>query len=255
MAEGRFAGAVSDAPLIRVEQLHRHFVMGDQVVHAVDGIVTTVDAGEFLAVMGPSGSGKSTLLHLIGGLDRPTGGEIWVDGREIVGLDENALAAYRRREIGFIFQSYFLVPTMTALQNVIFPMIFAQVPAAERAPRARRLLTWVGLEDRMAHRPTELSGGQQQRVAIARALANDPKIILADEPTGNLDTESGAVIMQLLARLNREEGRTIVIVSHDPSITAYATRTLHLLDGRLRDEGTGPRAAPAVRWHEEFGNE
>jgi putative ABC transport system ATP-binding protein len=251
MADVTSEGAVQAAPLIRIEELHRDFVMGDQVVHAVNGITTEAAAGEFLAVMGPSGSGKSTLLYLIGGLDRPTGGEIWVNGREIVRLDENELAAYRRREIGFIFQSYFLVPTMTALQNVQFPMIFAQVPAAEREPRAQQLLTQVGLEDRMNHRPTELSGGQQQRVAIARALANDPKIILADEPTGNLDTESGAVIMDLLAQLNREEGRTIVIVSHDPSITVYATRTLHLLDGRLRD-GTeaGSRAAVAPRQDE-----
>lgn len=243
MADVTSEGAGRDAPQIRIEELHRDFVMGDQVVHAVNGITTEVAAGEFLAVMGPSGSGKSTLLYLIGGLDRPTGGEIWVHGREIAGLDENELAAYRRREIGFIFQSYFLVPTMTALQNVQFPMIFAQVPAAEREPRAQQLLAQVGLADRMNHRPTELSGGQQQRVAIARALANDPKIILADEPTGNLDTESGAVIMDLLAQLNREEGRTIVIVSHDPSITVYATRTLHLLDGRLRDGIEADRSA------------
>ncbi len=222
-------------PLIRIEDLHRDFQMGDQTVRAVAGVTASVEAGEFLAVMGPSGSGKSTLLYLLGGLDRPTAGEIWVEGREIVGLDENALAEYRRREIGFVFQSFFLIPTMTALQNVIFPMIFAQVPSAEREPRARRLLDQVGLGDRVGHKPTELSGGQQQRVAIARALVNDPKIILADEPTGNLDTESGAVIMQLLARLNQEEGRTIITVSHDPAVSSYATRALHLLDGRLLD--------------------
>jgi putative ABC transport system ATP-binding protein len=144
--------AVPTDVLIRVEDLHRDFVMGDQVVWAVNGITTTVEAGEFLAVMGPSGSGKSTLLYLVGGLDRPTGGEIWVGGREIVGLDENALADYRRREIGFVFQSYFLVPTMTALQNVAFPMIFAHVSAAERESRARNLLTWVGLADRLRKR-------------------------------------------------------------------------------------------------------
>ena len=222
-------------PLIRIDDLHREFVMGDQTVHAVDGITAYVEAGEFLAVMGPSGSGKSTLLYLLGGLDRPTAGEIWVDGREIVGLDENALADYRRREIGFVFQSFFLVPTMTALQNVIFPMIFAQVPVSEREPRALDLLDRVGLADRVGHKPTELSGGQQQRVAFARALANNPKIILADEPTGNLDTETGGSIMQLLSELNREEGRTVVAVTHDPSVTDYASRSLYLLDGSLHD--------------------
>ncbi len=222
-------------PLILIKDLHREFTMGDQVVHAVDGITASLDAGEFLAVMGPSGSGKSTLLYLLGGLDRATSGEIWVNGREIVGLDENALADYRRSEIGFVFQSFFLIPTMTALQNVIFPMVFAQVPVAEREPRALTLLERVGLGDRVRHRPTELSGGQQQRVAIARALALNPRIILADEPTGNLDTRTGAEIMQLLVQLNQDEGRTIVAVSHDPSITDYATRSLHLLDGRLTD--------------------
>jgi putative ABC transport system ATP-binding protein len=219
--------------VIRTEALSREFVMGDQTVHAVDGVTTSVEAGEFLAVMGPSGSGKSTLLYLLGGLDRPTGGRIWVDDLEIAALDENALADYRRRKIGFIFQSFYLVPTMTALQNVEFPMIFAQVPVDERTARAHDLLSSVGLGERMDHKPTELSGGQQQRVAIARALANNPQIILADEPTGNLDTETGNAIMDLLVRLNRDEGRTVLTVSHDPQITDYATRSLHLIDGRL----------------------
>ncbi len=219
--------------IIRTETLSREFVMGDQTVHAVDGVTTSVQAGEFLAVMGPSGSGKSTLLYLLGGLDRPTDGCIWVDDLEIAALDENALADYRRRKIGFIFQSFYLVPTMTALQNVEFPMIFAQVPADERTARARDLLSSVGLGERMDHKPTELSGGQQQRVAIARALANNPQIILADEPTGNLDTETGDAIMDLLVNLNRDEGRTVLIVSHDPKVTGYATRTLSMLDGQL----------------------
>ncbi len=219
--------------LIRVESLHRDFTMGTETIHALDGITTTVAAGEFLAVMGPSGSGKSTLLYLLGGLDRPTAGEIWVRGEEIGVLDENALAVYRRQEIGFVFQSFYLIPTMTAWQNVEFPMIFAQAPAAERRARAGKLLSAVGLADRMEHKPTELSGGQQQRVAIARALANNPTIILADEPTGNLDTRTGTEILELLARLNHEEGRTIVAVSHDPAVAAYATRTLQLLDGKI----------------------
>ena len=219
--------------LIRTENLHRHFVMGEQTVRALNGVSATVAAGEFLAMMGPSGSGKSTLLYLLGGLDRPTEGRIWINGQELSALDENALAHYRQREVGFIFQSFHLIPTMTALQNVMFPMVFAQVPAAERRERAEVLLTLVGLGERLEHRPTELSGGQQQRVAIARALANNPRIILADEPTGNLDSRMGEEIMQLLVRLNREEGRTILMVSHDPSVTEYTTRALHLRDGEL----------------------
>jgi putative ABC transport system ATP-binding protein len=219
---------------IRTQNLRRDFAMGDQVVHALDGVDLAVNEGDFLAVMGPSGSGKSTLLYLLGGLDRPTAGEIWVGGRDIAQLDENALATYRGQEVGFVFQAFHLVPTMTALQNVEFPMIFNRIPLAERRARAIALLERVGLEDRMAHRPTELSGGQQQRVAIARALANDPRIILADEPTGNLDTHTGQEVLDLLTCLNREEGRTIVIVSHDVSVTRFATRDIHLLDGKVQ---------------------
>ncbi len=225
--------------LIRAADLRRHFTMGDQTVRALDGVSTEVASGEFLAMMGPSGSGKSTLLYLLGGLDRPTAGRIWIAGQELSALDENALAAYRQRQIGFIFQSFHLVPTMTALENVMFPMVFARVPQAERRERAAALLALVGLGERLAHRPTELSGGQQQRVAIARALANDPPIILADEPTGNLDSQMGEEIMRLLVRLNREEGRTILIVSHDPTVTDYTTRALHLRDGKLVEEKTG----------------
>lgn len=219
--------------LIRVEELERHFVMGDEIVRALDGLSTTVETGDFLAIMGPSGSGKSTLLYLLGGLDRPTGGEIWVNGAEITTLDENKLATYRRREIGFIFQSFHLIPTMTALQNVAFPMLFAGVPEGERRVRAVDLLTRVGLEDRMGHRPTELSGGQQQRIAVARALVNDPPIVLADEPTGNLDSQTGREIMALLEQINGDEQRTILIVSHDPAVTDYANRAIHLLDGKV----------------------
>ena len=233
----QIVGATADVPpsrpLIRIEDLHRDFTMGDQVVHALDGVSTEVYAGEFIGVMGPSGSGKSTLLYLLGGLDRPTGGSIRVRGEEITALDENDLARYRRREVGFVFQSFHLIPTMTALQNVEFPMIFAQVPSCERTERATALLSQVGLGDRTAHKPTELSGGQQQRVAVARALVNDPTIILADEPTGNLDSKTGREIMTLLARLNRDEHRTIIVVSHDPTVVEVASSTLHLLDGRI----------------------
>ena len=225
-----------DAALIRVEDLTRTFVMGDQEIHALAGVSTAVHRGEMVAVLGPSGSGKSTFLYLVGGLDRPTDGQIWVNDQEITTLEETSLARYRQHTIGFVFQSFHLVPTMTALQNVVFPMIFAQVPPDARKLRAQSLLERVGLADRMDHRPTELSGGQQQRVAIARALANDPDIILADEPTGNLDTETGATIVALLRTLCAEHGKTILVVSHDPAVETYVTRTMHMRDGRLDGE-------------------
>jgi putative ABC transport system ATP-binding protein len=223
----------SENPLIRIQELHRDFVMGHETVHALDGVSLTVRAGEFLGVMGPSGSGKSTLLYLMGGLDRPTAGHIWVCDQDITGLDENGLAVYRRRQVGFVFQTFNLISTMGALENVEFPMLFARVPPAQRRERARHLLELMGLGDRMGHKPTELSGGQQQRVAMARALVNDPTIILADEPTGNLDSHTGAEVMAILAQLNREQGRTIVVVSHDPSIIDFTSRCVHLLDGRV----------------------
>jgi putative ABC transport system ATP-binding protein len=219
--------------LIHIQDLHRDYPMGHEIVHALDGVDLTVEEGEFLGVMGPSGSGKSTLLYLMGGLDRPTAGHIWVRDQDITGLDENGLAAYRRREVGFVFQTFNLVSTMGALENVEFPMLFARVPPAQRRERARHLLELMGLGDRMGHKPTELSGGQQQRVAIARALVNDPTIILADEPTGNLDSHTGAEVMAILAQLNQEQGRTIVVVSHDPSIIDFTSRCVHLLDGRV----------------------
>jgi len=222
-----------EEPLIRIQDLHRDFPMGHEIVHALDGVSLTVQAGEFLGVMGPSGSGKSTLLYLMGGLDRPTGGHIWVRDQDITALDENGLAVYRRRQVGFVFQTFNLISTMGALENVEFPMLFARVSPAQRMERARYLLELMGLADRMGHKPTELSGGQQQRVAMARALVNDPTIILADEPTGNLDSHTGAEVMAILARLNQEQGRTIVVVSHDPSITDFTSRCIHLLDGRI----------------------
>ena len=190
----------SKEPLIRIQDLHRDFPMGHEIVHALDGVSLTVRAGEFLGVMGPSGSGKSTLLYLMGGLDRPTGGHIWVRDQDITALDENGLAVYRRREVGFVFQTFNLISTMGALENVEFPMLFARVSPAQRQERARYLLELMGLADRMGHKPTELSGGQQQRVAMARALVNDPTIILADEPTGNLDSHTGAHDRRRLAR-------------------------------------------------------
>lgn len=224
-----------DSPLIQVTDLHRHFTMGRETVRALDGVTLSVRRGEFWGISGPSGSGKSTLLYLLGGLDHPTSGSIRVNGQEITTLDDNGLAGFRRRSVGFVFQMFNLIATMTALQNVEFPMLFARVPVAERRERARMLLERVGLGDRTGHRPTELSGGQQQRVAIARSLVNSPDILLADEPTGNLDSRSGAEIIDLLRDLN-EEGRTIVLVSHDPAVIAATGRQMRLYDGRIQDE-------------------
>jgi len=223
------------APEIRVSQLRKSYVMGRTVIHALAGIDLVFEAGSFSAVIGPSGSGKSTLLHLLGGLDRPTQGTIQIGGTALETLDENALAAYRRTQVGFIFQTFNLIQSMTSQGNVAFPMCFAGVPARRRAARASEVLQKVGLADRAGHRPDELSGGHQQRVAIARALVNDPAIILADEPTGNLDSQSGLQIMHVLADLHRE-GRTVVVVSHDPRIGHFATQTIRLLDGRVVSE-------------------
>jgi putative ABC transport system ATP-binding protein len=222
-------------PFIHVTGLRKSFVMGRETVHALAGVDAAIEARTFTAVVGPSGSGKSTLLYLLGGLDRPTAGTIMVNGQAIDTLDENDLAVFRRRTVGFIFQSFNLIASMTAVENVAFPMRFARVPARERTRRALALLKQVGLENRAYHRPTELSGGQQQRVAIARALVNDPQLILADEPTGNLDTHSGTAIIQMLAELHAQ-GRTVLMVTHDPRLTAFASNTLRLVDGRVVSE-------------------
>jgi putative ABC transport system ATP-binding protein len=219
-------------PLIRISGLRKTYIMGHSAVHALDGLALSVDPQSFLVVMGPSGSGKSTLLHLVGGLDRPTGGHLEVNGQSLEVMDENALARYRQRFVGFIFQSFNLITSMSALENVEFPLRFARIPRRQRQARAQELLTQVGLADRALHRPTELSGGEQQRVAIARALVNNPQLILADEPTGNLDTHSGSSIMQLLADLHNS-GHTVLVVTHDPRMTGFATDTIHLLDGKV----------------------
>jgi putative ABC transport system ATP-binding protein len=216
--------------------------MGTTIVRALDGIDLDIDAHTLTVVMGPSGSGKSTLLYLLGGLDRATSGEISVDGARLDEMDENALALFRRRTMGFVFQSFNLVPSMTALENVAFPMQFAGVNAAQRNQQARKLLGQVGLDNRAEHRPTELSGGQQQRVAIARALVNNPSLILADEPTGNLDTSSGAAVMQLLSDLHNA-GRTVLVVTHDPRMSRFATHKIFLLDGRVVSEAEYQSAA------------
>jgi putative ABC transport system ATP-binding protein len=222
-------------PFIRIRGLKKTYVMGRQAVHALAGIDLDIETRSFWVIMGPSGSGKSTLLHLLGGLDRPTSGSIRVEGQAIETLDENALAVFRRRKVGFIFQSFNLISSMSAMENVAFPMCFARVRGRQRKERALELLKRVALDDRSHHRPTELSGGQQQRVAIARALVNDPHLILADEPTGNLDSASGFSIMQLLSELH-QGGRTVVVVTHDPRMRHFATNTVHLLDGKIVDE-------------------
>jgi len=217
-------------PFIRITGLKKHYQMGGQVVRALDGVDLEIESHTFTVVMGPSGSGKSTLLYLLGGLDRATSGEISVDGQRLDQMDENTLALFRRRTLGFVFQSFNLVPSMSALENVAFPMQFAGVPSSQRSKQATTLLEQVGLGNRADHKPTELSGGQQQRVAIARALVNNPSLILADEPTGNLDTSSGAAVMQLLSDLHRS-GRTVLVVTHDPRMTRFATHKIYLLDG------------------------
>ncbi|NPV74844.1 MAG: ABC transporter ATP-binding protein [Anaerolineae bacterium] len=221
--------------IILTKRLVKAFKMGQQKVVAINGLEIQIQRGSFTAIMGPSGSGKSTLLYLLGGLDRPTSGSIVVGESALDQMDENELAAYRRQKVGFIFQSFNLVQSMTALENVEFPMWFSGTQPKYRRQRARELLKQVGLEDRLLHRPTELSGGQQQRVAIARALVNDPALILADEPTGNLDTQSGQNIMLLLSELHRN-GKTILVVSHDTRMLRYATDVIYILDGRAVSE-------------------
>jgi putative ABC transport system ATP-binding protein len=223
------------APFIRISGLQKAYPMGTNTVRALQDVDLTIEQNTFTVVMGPSGSGKSTLLYLVGGLDRPTGGKIEVNGQAIEKLDENDLAVFRRRVVGFIFQSFNLLPSLSALENIAFPMQFARASTRARRVRAVELLKQVGLADRAQHKPTELSGGQQQRVAIARALINDPQLILADEPTGNLDSASGIGVMHLLSELHKS-GRSVLVVTHDPRMIRYATHRVFLLDGRVVSE-------------------
>ena len=222
---------------LRAEQIRKEYRQGQKALEVLRGIDLTVRRGEFIAVMGPSGSGKSTLLHVLGGLDQPSSGTIRVDDKEITALDQDALCRYRRERVGFIFQSFQLLATMTALDNVAFPMVFAGVPPRERRARAEKLLADIGLADRAHHKPSELSGGEQQRVAIARALANSPDLLLADEPTGNLDSTTGADVLAVLKRLH-QAGHTLIMVTHDERIARHAQRTLLMLDGRWKSHST-----------------
>jgi putative ABC transport system ATP-binding protein len=218
---------------VRAVNLTRTFEVGETTVQALRGVSLEVPQGQFVALVGPSGSGKSTFLNLVGGLDRPTGGELWVDGIELSASKEKALTEHRRRRVGFVFQSFNLLPSLTAQENVALPLIFVGVPERERLARARELLVQVGLEDRLAHRPTQLSGGEQQRVAIARALVTRPAIILADEPTGNVDSVTGQEIMDLLHRLNRDQGVTLLLVTHDAEAAAFADVIVQVRDGQV----------------------
>jgi len=221
--------------VVETINLRKVYMLGKVLVEALRGVNLKVEEGEFLSVLGPSGSGKSTLLNLIGALDKPTDGKVFVDGVDVSTLNENELASLRRK-IGFVFQFFNLIPRFTALENVEMPMAIAGVGKEERRKRAAELLETVGLADRMNHKPTELSGGEQQRVAIARALTNNPRFLLMDEPTGNIDSKNAYEIIQLVKRLNREKGVTIIMVTHDQRLASEANRTVHMLDGLIVNE-------------------
>jgi len=221
--------------LIETRDLWKTYVMGSEEIHALRGVSIDIERGEYVAIMGPSGSGKSTLMNLIGCLDTPSKGSYLLNGKRVSEMNDNELARIRNEEIGFVFQTFNLLPRASALHNVELPLVYAGVSAAEREVRARGALERVELADRMSHRPNELSGGQRQRVAIARALVNNPSILLADEPTGNLDSKTGAEIMGLFERLHKT-GNTIVLVTHEPDVAAFAYRSIHIRDGKVEND-------------------
>jgi putative ABC transport system ATP-binding protein len=225
---------------VRAENLHKSFVLGSNAVGALRGVDFSVTKGEFVAVMGPSGCGKTTLLNLVGGIDVPSRGSVWVDGVEISRLSDDALTDLRRDRLGYVFQFYNLIPTLTARENVETPMQFQGKSKAERRERAAALLSRVGLGDRADHKPSELSGGEQQRVAIARALANGPALVLLDEPTGDLDTTTGREILGLLQKLNKEEKVTLLVATHDAAVAAISSRVVKLRDGKIESDAANP---------------
>ncbi len=219
--------------IVKLEDISKEFKMGSSVIKALDNIDLEIKKGEFLSIIGTSGSGKSTLLNLIGGLLKPTSGKIIVDNFDISTYSDNEMANYRKNMVGFVFQSFNLIPTLTALENVEYPMIFSGISKKERLNRSEEVLEKLGLGDRLRHNPTELSGGEQQRVSIARAIINEPEIILADEPTGNLDSKTGKGIMEVLRKINEEMGRTLIVVTHDIYISYYSDRRVYLSDGKI----------------------
>jgi len=223
-------------PVLETKALTKQYQMGEVTVTALDGVDFSVERGEFVAIMGPSGSGKSTLLHLLGGLDKPTAGEVFLAGQALSSLSDEALTRLRRQKVGFIFQFYNLLPTLSAVENIALPILIDGQPLPPHRPRLDDLIDLVGLTDRAEHRPDALSGGQQQRVAIARAFVNQPEIVLADEPTGNLDSRSGKTILDLLRRACRELNATILMVTHDPRAASYADRVVFLRDGQIIQE-------------------
>jgi len=220
-------------PIIKLDDIHKNYGEGSAGVSAVRGISIDINKGDFLAIMGPSGSGKSTLMNMTGALDVPTSGSIFLEEKNIALMDESALAQLRGKKIGFVFQQFNLIQTLTAKENVMLPMIFQNILSEEREIKAAKILSEVGLGKRMEHKPGQLSGGEQQRVAIARALANDPDVILADEPTGNLDSKTGKEIMGMLDALNKK-GKTIIMVTHDSNVAKHAKRTVNIFDGRIK---------------------
>ena len=229
--------------LIDIRDITKVYDMGEERVHALNGVSLGVERGEYVAIMGPSGSGKSTLMNLIGCLDTPTSGSYVLNGREVARMTDDELAQIRNQEIGFVFQTFNLLPRTTALQQVELPLVYSGVPKKDRRERAIRALEAVGLGDRMGHHPNELSGGQRQRVAVARALINDPSILLADEPTGNLDSQTGAEIMALFDELN-SRGNTIILVTHEEDIAAHARRIVRLRDGKIREDRPNEARVP-----------
>jgi putative ABC transport system ATP-binding protein len=227
---------MSSEAVIQVENLEKTYQLGKVLIPALRGVSFVVDKGEFTVVMGPSGSGKTTLLNLIGAIDKPTGGRVFIDGRDITTLSERELTKLRRHKIGFIFQFYNLIPALTSVENVELPMLTAGMPRKEASKRALYLLEAVGLKERAEHLPDELSGGEQQRIAIARALANKPTVILADEPTGDLDTKTGMEVVRVLYDAAKEQSATVIVVTHDPLIAEKADRLIHMRDGQIMGE-------------------
>ena len=232
--------------MIRIEDVHKDYYMGSTVVKALNGVSIHIEPQEFVSIMGPSGSGKSTLMNIIGILDRPSSGRYLLDGQDVSNMTRNQLATIRNRKIGFIFQTFNLLPKKTALQNVELPLIYGGVSRKKRKQRAIDMLDQVGLKDRMNHRPSELSGGQRQRVAIARALVTNPSIIFADEPTGNLDSETSKEIMEILASLNHDHNVTVFVVTHEADIAAYADRIVHIRDGLIYSDERVESSEPVI---------